>query len=597
MDRQKTGSALAFAAALLIALVTLAAYLPSLKNGFVNWDDPTYFLDNSRIRTLDLGFIKWIFLHVVNSNWHPLTMISYAVDYSLWGYDPLGWHLVNIVVHALNTFLVFFLALRLTSLRAAPGSTLPLTAAVISAILFGLHPIHVESVSWVSERKDVLCGFFFVLTILAYLRYAGDMASPGRATYFVLALVLFALALLSKPMAVTLPAVLLIVDYYPLERLDRSNFGSRLIEKVPFFLLAALSAALTVYAQASSGAFMTFKNYPLVMRVFVSVRGFIFYLYKMVFPLWLSPCYPPPLKATLLDAGFIASLVLLVLITVFAILRARENKIFLATWLFYAVTLLPVSGVLQVGGQAAADRYAYIPGIGPILLIGVGAGILFQKRFRIALPVVILVTGVLTAKTITQQAIWRDSVTLWTTAIAQYPMSVPLIYNNRGLAYRKLGDRQAAIADFDKALAINPEFFYTYVSRGLVRGDMRDYDAAISDFDIAARLEPSYAEAYYYRAIARFNKGLYPEVLADLTEAIRLKPGFADAYNKRGLVYYTLGDYGQAVDDFSKAASMEPNNGAFYYNLGRAASKAGNTALSESSLERASRLGYKGQGL
>ncbi|HXI09549.1 MAG TPA: tetratricopeptide repeat protein [Thermodesulfobacteriota bacterium] len=592
MPRPKTGSAQLYGAAILIALATLGAYLPSLGNGFVNWDDSIYFLDNSRIRSLDAGFLKWVFLHVVNSNWHPLTMISYAVDYSLWGYDPRGWHLVNIVFHALNTFLVFFLAFRLVSLRATEGSSVPFVAAVFTAVLFGLHPVHVESVSWVSERKDVLCGFFFVLTLLAYLRYAGK-DSEGGAFYYALALVLFALALLSKPMAVTLPVVLLILDYYPLERLNGENALRRLLEKAPFFFLAVLSAALTVYAQASSGAFMTFENYPLVMRVFVSVRSFIFYLYKMAFPLWLSPCYPPPMKASLLNAGFIASLVLIAAITVFTVRRAKRNRSMLACWLFYVVTLLPVSGILQVGGQAAADRYTYIPGLAPFLLLGVGAGVLIERRFRVILPAALLITGLLAAKTVTQQAVWKDSVTLWTTAIDQYPMSVPLIYNNRGLAYRKLKDYPAALADFDRALSINPGFYYSYVNRGLVRGDMSEFDAAIADFGRAVSLKPDYAEAYYYRAIAEFNKGLFPEVFADLTEAIKLKPGYADAYSKRGLAHYSLGHYESALEDFSKAASLEPANGAVFYNLGLAASKAGADATAAESFKRARELGYK----
>ncbi len=592
MSQPKTSSVIVLAGALFIALVTFAVYLPSLGNGFVNWDDPHYILDNERIRSLNLDFFKWVFVNVSYSNWHPLTIISYAIDYSIWGTDPWGYHLVNIVFHALNTFLVFFLALRLVTLKASPGSRVPFAAAAVTAILFGLHPVHVESVTWVSERKDVLCGFFFFLTLLAYLRYAGAKAA-GRPFYYVASLLLFALALLSKPMAVTLPAVLLILDYYPLERLDRGK-PALLLEKAPFFLLAAFSAVVTVWAQGSGGAFVAIENYTQTMRVFLSIRGFIFYLYKMAFPLWLSPFYPPPLKVSLLDPGFIVSLILIIAITAATVVAAaKRKKVFLAVWLFYVITLLPVVGILQVGNQAAADRYAYIPGLGPLILIGAGAGLLFEKRYKTALLLVILLTGLLAGKTIQQQAVWKDSLTLWSEAIRQYPNSIPLIYSNRGLEYRKLGDYPKALEDFNLALSVNPSYMPTYIRRGLLYGVMERYDEAIADFDTAVKLRPDHAEAYYYRAIATFNLKRYQEVLEDLTRATALKPDFTDAYYKRGLAHLTVGAYINAMDDFKKALSLEPNNGAAHYNLGLAASKAGDNETASASLKRAAELGYK----
>lgn len=593
MSRPKTHSAVAPAAALFISLVTFAVYLPSLGNGFVNWDDLVYVVDNNNIRTLNLDFFRWVMVSVYNCNWHPLTIISYALDYSVWGTDPWGYHLVNIVFHALNTFLVFFLALRLVALKSEPGSRVPFAAAAVTAVLFGLHPVHVESVSWVSERKDVLCGFFFVLTIMAYLRYAVAKGA-GRTFYYVSTLVLFALALLSKPMAVTLPVVLLILDYYPLERIEIRRPGLLILaEKVPFLLFAAFSAAYTVWAQGSAGAFMPFDDYTHTMRVFLSVRSFIFYLYKMAFPLWLSPFYPPPLKASLLDPEFIVSLILIVAITAGTIAAAKRNRVYLAAWLFYVITLLPVVGILQVGSQAAADRYTYIPGLGPFILVGALAGLLFEKRYKAVVPVAVLLTALLAGKTVVQQAVWKDSLTLWSEAIRQYPKSTPLIYNNRGLAYRKLGDFPRALEDFDASFSVNPSYWNTYLRRGLAYGDMGRYEDAIADFDMAVRLKPDYARAYYYLAIAKFNLKRYPEVLEDLTKAIVFQPDFTDAYHKRGLVNLTLGAYANAMEDFKKAASLEPNNGAAYYNLGLAASKSGDTRTASASFKRAADLGYR----
>lgn len=593
-------------AASIIALITFAVYLPALKNGFVNWDDHLYITENLIIRKIDLHFFKFVFTSVVNSNWHPLTIVSYAIDYSIWGLDPMGYHLINIILHSLDTFLAGVLAFRLVETKAplTPSNTLfganrmAFIAGVVASLLFGLHPVHVESVAWVSERKDVLSAFFFILAILAYLEYS-DPKAPKKALYYPLTLVFFILALLSKPMAVTLPVVLLILDYYPLERFSDQNGIKRLVlEKVPFFLISLLSALATIWAQASSGAVMTFENYPVSMRVLITVKGFIFYLYKMLLPLSLSPCYPPPLKADLLTFEFVISLAALICITLFCVLTIKRSKIFSAAWLYYIVTLLPVVGIIQVGGQAAADRYTYLPSLSPFILAGAGAAYLFEKFSKKPLPIILALSIIVTssalgAKTISQQAVWKDSLTLWSEAIRQYPMSVPLIYNNRGLAYNKLGDYQKAIEDFDTALKINPSFFYTYVNRGIVYGKVGKFNEAIADFDSALRLKPDYGEAYYYRAIADFNLNAIDNAIYDLTQAIKFSQGYVDAYNKRGQAYIAVGNYALAIEDFRTALSLDPENGALYYNLGAASSKAGDTAGAEASFKRARELGYR----
>jgi len=271
---------------ILPALVTFLVYIPALGAGFVNWDDPKYVYENPYITELDAFFFKFAFTSFYFANWHPLTLISYAVDYALWGDRPFGYHLTNNILHSVNTGLVALLAFRLTSLSSAKhGSrTVPIAAALISAALFGLHPIHVESAAWISERKDLLCALFLFLAALSYLRYAPS----GRMRWYGASLFFFALSLMSKPMAITFPFILLILDFYPLERI-RVALGRILIEKLPFLALSAASAILTMLAQKGEGALTALGPIPFLMRAAVALRGLAFYIFKTVFPAGLAP--------------------------------------------------------------------------------------------------------------------------------------------------------------------------------------------------------------------------------------------------------------------------------------------------------------------
>src|SRR3972149_4513570 len=267
------------------ALAACLLFMPALPAGFVNWDDSAYVFENVHLRSFDL---KWAFSAVVVGNWLPLTLLSYSLDYSIWGYSPFGYHLTNNILHAANTGLVFLLGLRLASARKMTVFA-SVALALSSALLFGLHPLRVESVAWVSERKDVLCAFFFLLAILSYLRYASDL----KKGWYLSSLVLFVLALMSKPMAVTLPLVLLIIDFYPLERLGRS-FRRAVLEKVPFFILSAAAAVVAFYAPRLEGALSSIHTSPFRMRAPGALAPPGFYVFKSVFPSGPSPFYPLP---------------------------------------------------------------------------------------------------------------------------------------------------------------------------------------------------------------------------------------------------------------------------------------------------------------
>ncbi len=528
-ENKKNLTSLAFWAFLvLLAVITAAAYLPALRNGFVNWDDPDYVYENPFIRSMNLDFLRYAFVGPAVSNWHPLTIISYAVDYRLWGLDPFGYHLTNAVFHALNTALAGALAFKLFSYGKNDGTYRPMLGAGVTALLFGLHPLHVESVAWISERKDVLSGFFYILSMLAYIRYAEREKS--RAFYYLAALTLFMLALMSKAMAITLPFVLLILDFYPLKRLG--GVKKALVEKAPFFALSMASAALTLWAQAKDGALADVGVYPLNARFTGAVRSAVFYIYKTLAPLDLSPYYPWYPKTGVLDPEFLGSLLVFVLITAFAVVTMRKNKIFLAVWLYFIVTLGPILGFVQAGGQAAADRYMYLPSIGPFLLAGAAAMELFMRyRDRAGRAVMVVsllvIMAFLANETVAQEGVWKDSATLWSSEIDDFPGRVNIAYNLRGLAYEEIGDHRRAIDDYTEAIRLRPYSMYVspYNNRGIA------YEAA----------------------------GEYDLSLKDYSTAIALNPGLPEPYMNRGRLYEKFGEYRKAMEDFNRARALGGN--------------------------------------
>ena len=556
------------------ALVTFAVYIPALRNSFVNWDDSVYVYENLRIRSIDPGFLKWVLTAVVSSNWHPLTIVSHAMDYALWGLNPVGHHLTSIIAHAINTFLVALLCFRLVSRGHTPLKLLgpgALATGVAAALLFGLHPLHVESVAWVSERKDVLSAFFFLLSLLAYLRYAsgvrGSSLSSGRFSYAA-SLVLFGLALISKPMAISLPVVLLILDYYPLERFSLKG-GRVLLEKLPFFALSGASAVVTLLAQKSGASIVSIDAITFTERIAVAVRGYGFYIYKTFLPIKLAPFYPIPPEGEFFNLWFFASLALLIAITVFciytAVCPAKKKRVFLAAWLYFAITLLPVIGLVQVGLQGAADRYMYLPSVGPFVLAGLGAGWLFKEqriarstvRARaVAIAVMVIISALMAYKTVRQTRVWKDSVTLWSYEISVYPDARTTAYNNRGLAYEAKGELLKAIADYDMATRINPEDMNPYLNRGIAYGIMGDYRRAINEFNKALGLVPGNRKARMNRGVAYLSMGDYLRAAEDLERAVRGGPDDPIGYYDLGLVYLKLGERDRAAANLKRAAAM-----------------------------------------
>ncbi len=544
--------------AVAVSAFVFLVYLAALRNEFVNWDDRQYLLDNPHILSFDLTFLRWAFLDFYAFNWHPLTWVSHALDYAIWGWNPFGHHLTSNILHAVNSFLVVLLVVRLME-AANDDPRFTLIVAGTTGVLFGLHPIHVESVAWVAERKDLLCALFYLSSIATYLKYASASLSPGvrgeKARWYLLALGFFLLALMSKPMAVSLPVVLLLLDWYPLKRISqRSKLRIALVEKLPFIVFSLLSSIVTIMAQQSGGAVQSGDEYLLSMRFFVAAKALLAYLGKLIVPLELVPFYPYPEDLSIFSTEYLFVIALPLLITATCLVTAKKQKVLSSVWGYYVVTLIPVLGVVQVGGQSMADRYMYLPSLGPFLIAGLGVAWVFRKAHAVeklgllvkvvAASAMILAVVALTHLTLKQIHIWKNSIALWTYVIEKEPGKVRRAYMNRSAAFCEVGQYDKAIADYDMAVAIAPRDPDVYYGRGLVYFETRQFGKAIVDYDIAVTLSQEGGEGVF---------------------------GLESIFLDRGLAYLQIGERRLALEDFKKSCDLGNAVGCHYAHSDEAA--------------------------
>lgn len=563
--------------AFLITLITFLVYLPALQNGFVNFDDPIYVTENINIRTLDLGLLKWSFTSKVLDLWHPISFLSLALDFAVWGQNPTGYHLSNIVLHALNTFIVYILAVSLIKSGNYMQHKETLFAGCITAFLFGIHPLHVESVAWVSERKDLLCAFFFLSSIISYLRYVSEKSG---VVHYLISLLLFALAVMSKPMAISLPIVLLILDYFPMKRLTVAGKTIKtLMEKIPFFFIGAIPVLITLWPQDSTDA-INMAARPFTERLLMYTYGSMFYLIKMISPSDLAPFYPIPAREILQEFRYLGSGILLFLISLYSITSLRHGKLFFCCWLYYIATLIPVMGIIGGVPQSMADRYTYLPSLGPFLLSGVLVVTIYgriAKKYKIAtISVLLLYSVILINKSIDHIGVWRDSTTFWSYEEKLYPKSLYHFFNSIGVNNNASGNFNQAVIEFSKAMEIDPENESAYNNRGYAYIGLGRYNEAVKDLSRAIELEPREARAYTNRGYAYSLMGRYKEAIADLNKAIELNPNRANTYNNRGYAYNALGIFNQSIEDLSKAIELNPrlanafnNRASAYDSLGQ----------------------------
>ncbi len=457
--------------------------------------------------------------------------------------------------------------------------------------------------AWVSERKDVLCAFFFLLSLLFHASFAERAPETGRralrdaAGPYALSLACFALALLSKPMAVSLPAVLLILDAFPFGRIrSRRSAAGALVEKIPFLLLAAGSSIVTVLAQRAGGALSWTEAIPLSTRLLVAAGSVAGYLGKLLFPLHLLPYYPYPAGVSLSSPRYFVPASAVLALGLAAAICARKRPMWAAAGAYYLVTLLPVIGIVQVGSQAMADRYTYLPSLGPFVVAGIGVawgtGALSgaaRRRLAGLAMAGLVAAGALSYLTIAQIGVWRTSFTLWDEVIRREPARVPFAYNNRGLAYLGKNDFDRAIADYSLAIELSPRYWAAYFNRGVALLESGRVDRAIEDFDRGLRLRPLY-KIYYLRGMAFDRKGNLDAAREDYSRAISLEPSFVDPYVSLGVLHGRAGSFDRAMELFNRAIAIDPNHPLAYGNRGFAYGQKGEHEKALRDLDWAIRL-------
>jgi tetratricopeptide (TPR) repeat protein len=546
-----------------LAVLVFAAFGQTSRHGFINFDDNDYVYQNPVVsRGLTRQGLAWAFgVHAVN--WHPLTWISHMVDCQIYGLRPGGPHLTNVLLHLAAVILLFF------ALRRATGA---LWRSAFVAAVFAIHPLRAESVAWVAERKDVLSGLFFMLTLLAYLNWVRQPTARWR---YGLVLVLYTLGLMSKPMLVSLPLVLLLLDYWPLQR--KLPFARLLIEKLPMLALSVAAGLATIFAQSSNIG--SLESYSFPMRLANAAVSCAIYLRQMIYPAGLGLFYPYPHLG--LPAGEIALATLALLAISAVVWMQRRRQPWLAVgWLWFLIMLLPVLGIIQMGRQAHADRYTYLPQIGLYLALTWSAWNWLEKRASnriIAGVASVLVLGGLLLCAHRQAAYWKDSETIWAHTVAVTKNNEPA-HLNLGAALLLEGRVDDAIAEFQTALSLNatvPEAHYDLASAYLQEGRV---DEAAPELTEALRLDPDFAAAHFSLGNIFFQRRQWNDAIAHYQAALKIRPAYLEARLNLANALMESGRADDAIDQFRAALQLAPDNAQAENNLGNALMQKGRLA-------------------
>ncbi len=574
-DRRR--AALAAAA---LAAVTLAVFARALDCEFVNYDDGQYVTKNAHVTSgLSAEGTRWAFTTFYASNWHPLTWLSLQLDATLWHAsdgkpDPRGFHLTNVLVHAANA------SLALLALRSLTGA---FWRSLAAALLFAVHPLRVESVAWVSERKDVLSVFFGLLALWAYAGYA---RAPSVRRYL-LVLVSFALSLMAKPTLVTLPCLLLVLDWWPLARWERGAGWRLLREKFAHFALAAASCALTLQAQ-SARAVITVEELPLGLRLENGLMSYAAYLAKTLWPVGLAPFYPLAMGEITAGRVGVAILVLAALTAGAVTLRGRAPYL-LAGWLWYVGALVPAIGLVQVGGQAYADRYTYFPQLGLLLALCWGAADLARGRPAVCAGAVAGAGAALAVASAVQISIWHDSHSLWEHARA-VTIPNPIALQNLGETLYQRGERDEAADLFVQATRLDPKAAHAHAYLGRIRMDQKNYAEAAREFEQVTALKPGSADDHNRLGNAYFQLRRLDDAAREFEAASRLAPEQADLVFNQGLVEEQRRNFAPAATYYEKAVQLVPSSAKFHARLGVTLERVRPSAESLDHLNRAVEL-------
>ncbi len=559
---KKKADKIAFAVCFLLALMVWGVFGQTLRHEFVNYDDGKYVYDNPAVsKGLTLEGVRWVITHPHGANWHPLTSLSHMLDCQIYGLNPAGHHGTNVLFHMATVILLFLV------LRQMTGS---LWRSAFVAAVFAIHPLRVESVAWISERKDVLSGFFFMLTLGAYLRYVRRPFSAGR---YAAVAGSFALGLMSKAMLVTLPFVLLLLDFWPLKRFQtletKKPIRRLVLEKIPLLLLSAVFCGVTVWAQR--GAISSEAALPVPWRFGNAFCSYAVYIKQLVFPSGLAPFYPHQGAALpLWEIG--ASVALLAGISWGVFAGRKKHPYLMVGWLWYLGMLVPVIGIMQVGTQAHADRYTYLPQIGLVIMAtwlaaDWWAG-LRHRRAILSTAATVLLT-VLIIATHRQTRYWRDSFSLWTHTLACTDGNY-LAHNNLGLVFDRRGSRDEAIRHYRESIEINPRFAEAYNNLGVVLEGQGKLNEAVGCYEKALGINPDYADAHGNLGSVFAKQGQIEKAVSNLEKALQINPDLAEAHNNLGSLFGRLGQFDKAIPHFEKALEIKPDYAEAQYNLGMA---------------------------
>ncbi len=559
--------------ALVLIIITAAIYYKSLNIQLTTWDDDYNITNNPDIRTLHgdsvSATIKKTFTSYASGNYHPLTMLSLALDYNKHQLDPKSYHETNLIFHILNTLLVFCFIWLLTQQH---------WVAFITALLFSIHPMHVESVAWASERKDVLYSFFYLGALCTYLFYLKK--EKWKIFFYLLTFFLFSLAVLSKAMAVSLPIAFLVVDFF----LDRKLNIKNNIDKIPFILLSLIFGYVAIQAQKSSNA-VHVDYYNLIDRILFTCYGIMMYVWKLFVPINLSCYYNYPTKLNGVFPAIVYVSPVIIAAAVFLIYRyfrvvkdSTEGKVLIFGFGFFIISIALVLQILPVGGAIISDRYTYLPYVGLFFMIAYAINNLLENRsekyskFKIAsIAALVLFSITCCYLSFQRTKVWHDSISLWNNAIENEKFDIsPTAYKSRATAYFMAGKYDKAILDYDQYINIinnNPDVF---CDRGIAYYNSNKFEEALKNFDRAIQLDPNDLRSYHFRGLSNVNLKKYEETIIDFTKTLELKPDQPFAYYTRGLAYYYLLKYEEALKDYTLAINLNPAYTEAYSNRGLA---------------------------
>lgn len=530
---------------LTLVILVLTAYMNVMTCGFTGYDDTSYTVDNPIIRSgIDLHAIRWTFTTFDMSNWHPVTWLSYLIDYHIYGVNPVGYHVENVLLHCINTLLLLYL------LNKSTGRYFE---SLFVASLFALHPLHVESVAWIAERKDLLSTLFLLLTFIAYRSY---LFYDNRKYYWV-ALVFYATGLMAKPMLVTLPVLLLCFEYWPFPKRQLS-FNKVVVEKIPFFALSFFSCVTTIYAQHYGKSISSIDDAPLLFRLENAVISYLKYLSKMFFPVNLAAIYP--LNNAKMPTFIIAS-IMLVSVTCLAILYRKKYPYVLVGWLWFLVSLLPVIGIIQVGSQAMADRYTYIPLIGLFIALTwlISDAVKPYNNRRLLGYGSIVIVIILWICTWRQVRYWENGIELFTHAANSVENNY-IAYRNLGNMYARQGNMMMGMNCLKEAIKIRPYDAIAHTDLGVALASQGRYEEAIYHYESALQYNSKSALTYYNYGVALALAKRHETALFYYEKALKIDPDNIGAITNMGVTLYHLGRIDEAIDYLNKALLRDPNN-------------------------------------